>query len=251
MVRPATGRWYVAYSPIRRRSARAYEELIEAGFLGGGASDQSRPDLVATPSGGRLGVVRRSGRCCGGRGGMTSRRPLPCRWHFRWRRPDRWFSWVGSVLGVACVPADVVRVDAPVGCVVSGCSVEVELAGHDAHHSLSSPVQSSATWAFGDCVGGRRCWKSTGGSLLVGQRLDSASASRCARHRGGDGREPIPAPADTKASITSLRALSRGCPGTPQAHSRAPPRIPVRISSMIARAWASLLPATIMIARMS
>jgi hypothetical protein len=50
-VRPSTGRWYVAYSPVTRRSVRAYEELIEAEYLAAERLDQRRPDLVATRPG--------------------------------------------------------------------------------------------------------------------------------------------------------------------------------------------------------
>jgi len=42
-VRPRNGRWYEAYAPVTERSARAYEELIEAEYLAAEKLDMRRP----------------------------------------------------------------------------------------------------------------------------------------------------------------------------------------------------------------
>jgi hypothetical protein len=50
-VRPSTGRPFVVYAPVTRRTTRAYEELIEAEFLAAERLAQRRPDLVASRPG--------------------------------------------------------------------------------------------------------------------------------------------------------------------------------------------------------
>ena len=42
-VRSASGRWYQAYAPVTKRSARAYEKLIEAEYLAAEKLDMRRP----------------------------------------------------------------------------------------------------------------------------------------------------------------------------------------------------------------
>lgn len=50
-VRPSTGRWYLAYSPVSKRTVRAYEELIEAEFLAAELLAERCPDLVVNRPG--------------------------------------------------------------------------------------------------------------------------------------------------------------------------------------------------------
>ncbi|MCW2899259.1 MAG: hypothetical protein JWO67_1524 [Streptosporangiaceae bacterium] len=46
VVRPAAGPWRLARSPVSRRTAAAYEELLEAEYLAAEVLDVRRPDLV-------------------------------------------------------------------------------------------------------------------------------------------------------------------------------------------------------------
>jgi hypothetical protein len=50
-VRSSKGQSYLAYSPVTRRTARAYEELIEAEFLAAERLTQQRPDLAVSRPG--------------------------------------------------------------------------------------------------------------------------------------------------------------------------------------------------------
>lgn len=50
------GRQQPAFAPVTNRSARAYEELIEAEYLAAGQLDVRRPDLVASRPGWREAI---------------------------------------------------------------------------------------------------------------------------------------------------------------------------------------------------